>query len=263
MRYLLTYDFMESLRVTNQWMGSSARAMCSYPQLGLFANPMIQMTAAWGEVTERTFARMVAKPDWGIYSIPADDGRDHTVSIETVVPRPFGDLIRFNVQGRAPTGRKVLLVAPHVRPLRDAPALHGAQPAARLRRLHHRLAQRARHSRQRGQVRYRGLHPLPRRFPARDGARHPCHRRLPARAAGAGRHRLPGRGRPRRPAAHPDADRRSDRPRRRRHRRHRFRTPRHDGPAREVTSCSASASNTRARAAWSIPACSSCRPSWR
>jgi poly(3-hydroxybutyrate) depolymerase len=35
MRYLLTYDFMESLRVTNQWMGSSARAMCSYPQLGL------------------------------------------------------------------------------------------------------------------------------------------------------------------------------------------------------------------------------------
>jgi poly(3-hydroxybutyrate) depolymerase len=27
-------------------------------------------------------------------------------------PRPFGDLIRFNVQGRAPTGRKVLLVAP-------------------------------------------------------------------------------------------------------------------------------------------------------
>jgi poly(3-hydroxybutyrate) depolymerase len=112
MRYLLTYDFFESLRVTNQWMGSSARAICSYPQLGLFANPMIQMTAAWGEVTERTFARMVAKPDWGIYSIPADDGRDHTVSIETVVPRPFGDLIRFNVQGRAPTGRKVLLVAP-------------------------------------------------------------------------------------------------------------------------------------------------------
>jgi poly(3-hydroxybutyrate) depolymerase len=55
---------------------------------------------------------MVAKPDWGIYSIPADDGRDHTVSIETVVPRPFGDLIRFTVQGRAPTGRKVLLVAP-------------------------------------------------------------------------------------------------------------------------------------------------------
>ncbi len=112
MRYQLTYDFMESMRVTNQWLGSTARAACSYPQLGLFANPMIQLTAAWGEVTERSFARMVTKPDWGIYSIPADDGRDHIVSIEHVVERPFGDLIRFDVAGRAPTGRKVLLVAP-------------------------------------------------------------------------------------------------------------------------------------------------------
>ncbi len=112
MRYMLTYDLMESMRVTNQWMGASARAMCSYPAFGLVANPMIQMTAAWGEVTERSFARMVAKPDWHIDSVPGDDGRDHMVAIETVVERPFGDLIRFDVQGRAPTGRKVLLVAP-------------------------------------------------------------------------------------------------------------------------------------------------------
>ena len=112
MRYMLTYDIMESMRVTNQWMGSTARAMCSYPQLGLFANPCIKMTAAWGEVAERSFARMAIKPDWGIHSIPADDGRDHTVTVEPVRELPFGDLIRFNVHGRAPTGRKVLLVAP-------------------------------------------------------------------------------------------------------------------------------------------------------
>ncbi|MEM7722125.1 MAG: polyhydroxyalkanoate depolymerase, partial [Pseudomonadota bacterium] len=112
MRYMLTYDFMESIRVTNQWLGSTARAMCTYPQFGLVANPAIQITAAWGEVTERSFARMVAKPDWGIYSIPATDGRDHPVTTEVVVARPFGDLIRFAVQDRAPTGRKVLLVAP-------------------------------------------------------------------------------------------------------------------------------------------------------
>lgn len=112
MRYLLTYDLMESMRVTNQWLGSTARAACSYPQFGLSANPMIQLTAAWGEVTERSFARMAAKPSWGINSIPGTDGRDHTVSVETVVERPFGDLIRFVVQGRAETGRKVLLVAP-------------------------------------------------------------------------------------------------------------------------------------------------------
>ncbi|MBF9035541.1 polyhydroxyalkanoate depolymerase [Rhodobacterales bacterium HKCCE2091] len=112
MRYLLTYDLFETMRVTNQWLGSTARAMCSYPQLGIVANPAIQITAAWGEVMERSFARMVAKPSWGIASIPGIDGRDHTVSVETVVERPFGDLIRFNVQGRPPTGRKVLLVAP-------------------------------------------------------------------------------------------------------------------------------------------------------
>lgn len=112
MRQLFTYDLMESMRVTNQWMGASARAMCSYPQLGLVANPLIQMTAAWGEVAERSFARMAVKPDWGINSFPGEDGRDHVVSIEHVVERPFGDLIRFDVQGRAPTGRKVLLVAP-------------------------------------------------------------------------------------------------------------------------------------------------------
>jgi poly(3-hydroxybutyrate) depolymerase len=109
---MLTYDLIESMRVTNQWMGASARAVCSYPALGLVANPLIQMTAAWGEVTERSFARMVVKPDWYIESVPGEDGRDHVVSIETVVERPFGDLIRFEVQGRAPTGRKVLLVAP-------------------------------------------------------------------------------------------------------------------------------------------------------
>jgi poly(3-hydroxybutyrate) depolymerase len=113
MKYLIKYDLIESMRITNQLMGSSVRAMFSYPQLGLVANPMFQMAAAWGEVTERSFARMVVKPDWNIQSIPSsDDGRDHVVEIETVLKRPFGDLIRFKVAGREPTGRKVLLVAP-------------------------------------------------------------------------------------------------------------------------------------------------------
>ncbi|MEJ6392314.1 polyhydroxyalkanoate depolymerase [Gymnodinialimonas sp. 2305UL16-5] len=112
MRYMLTYDLMESIRVTNQWLGASTRAMCSYPALGLVANPMFQMAAAWGEVTERSFSRMVARPDWEIASVPGEDGRDHLVSVDTIVERPFGDLIRFKVQDRAPTGRNVLLVAP-------------------------------------------------------------------------------------------------------------------------------------------------------
>jgi poly(3-hydroxybutyrate) depolymerase len=73
---------------------------------------MFKMMAAWGEVTERSFARMVAKPDWNIYTVVAEDGRDHIVDIETVVERPFGDLIHFNVRGREPKKRRVLLVAP-------------------------------------------------------------------------------------------------------------------------------------------------------
>ncbi len=31
MRYMVTYDLMETIRNTNQWMGASALAMASYP----------------------------------------------------------------------------------------------------------------------------------------------------------------------------------------------------------------------------------------
>ncbi len=112
MRYLLMYDWMESVRNTNQWLGASALALGSYPQLGLVPHPFFKTLAAWGEVTERSFARMVAKPDWNINSVVAEDGRDHVVNIETVVRRPFGDLIRFHVLGRPDKKRRVLLVAP-------------------------------------------------------------------------------------------------------------------------------------------------------
>ena len=112
MRYMLTYDLMETIRNTNQWMGATAQSMASYPVWGIVPHPGFKMMAAWGEVTERSFARMVAKPDWGIDTIVAEDGRDHLISIETEVERPFGDLIRFRVQGRPDKPRRILLVAP-------------------------------------------------------------------------------------------------------------------------------------------------------
>ena len=68
--------------------------------------------SAWGEVAERSFSRMVAKPDWGIDAVVADDGRDHIVSVEVEIERPFGDLIRFHVQGREDKARRILLIAP-------------------------------------------------------------------------------------------------------------------------------------------------------
>ncbi len=112
MRYMATYDLMETARNTNQWLGATALAFGSYPITGLFPNPMFQLLAAWGEVTERTFARMVAKPDWGIRTFTDTDGKDHLVRIDTLVDKPFGSLIHFNVPGRRKRSRKVMLVAP-------------------------------------------------------------------------------------------------------------------------------------------------------
>ena len=112
MKYMATYDLMETMRNTNEWMGASARAMASYPAFALSMNPMLQITAAWGEVAERSFRRMVAKPDWGIRSIPGPDGQDHLVDVTPVIDKPFGSLVHFAVRRRAPMARKILLVAP-------------------------------------------------------------------------------------------------------------------------------------------------------
>lgn len=112
MRYMATYDLMETMRNTNQWLGASALSVASYPVFSMVPNPALQWMAAWGEVTERTFQRMVVKPDWGIRTFTCDDGKDHLVNVETVVPGDFGDLLHFKVTGRAPKPRKVMLVAP-------------------------------------------------------------------------------------------------------------------------------------------------------
>ncbi len=112
MRYLATYDVMETVRNTNQWLGATAKAIGDSPAVALTPNPFFNWLSAWGEVTERSFARMVAKPDWGIYSVVGEDGRDHVVSVEKLVERPFGDLVHFHVQGRKPKDRRIFLVAP-------------------------------------------------------------------------------------------------------------------------------------------------------
>lgn len=112
MKYMTTYDLMESARNTNEWLGATARAFASYPAFALSMNPVLPLMAAWGEVTERSFARMVAKPDWGIRSIVGPDGQDHLVDIKPVVEKPFGNLVQFFVRRRPPMARKIMLVAP-------------------------------------------------------------------------------------------------------------------------------------------------------
>ncbi|WP_149140327.1 polyhydroxyalkanoate depolymerase [Gemmobacter caeruleus] len=112
MKYMATYDVMETARNTNEWLGATARAMASYPVFALAANPIFQLTAAWGEVTERTFSRMVTKPDWGIRSIVGPDGTDHLVDIKPVVEKDFGNLIHFSVRRREKMARQILVVTP-------------------------------------------------------------------------------------------------------------------------------------------------------
>ena len=112
MRYMLTYDLMETVRNTNQWLGATASAFASYPQFSMIPNPAFNWMAAWGEVTERTFQRMIVKPDWGVRTFTCEDGKDHLVDVTSVLERPFGDLVHFRVNGRKEQPRKVLLVAP-------------------------------------------------------------------------------------------------------------------------------------------------------
>lgn len=112
MKYMMTYDMMEGIRNTNEWLGATARAYASYPIMSWGANPAMDWLEAWGKVTERTFARMVAKPDWNIPVQTNIDGTDMVVTTETVVERPFGDLIRFRVGNRPDRTRQILLVAP-------------------------------------------------------------------------------------------------------------------------------------------------------
>ena len=110
-RTFATYDLFETARAGGEWMGATAKAFWSNPVFGLSPSPVPATFAAWGQVTERAFARMIAKPDWGIESV-VTAGREYVVRVEKVLERPFGDLIRFRVDRKTPPNRRVLLVAP-------------------------------------------------------------------------------------------------------------------------------------------------------
>ena len=112
MRFMAGYDFMETMRNTNQWVGTTVQAFASNPAFSISPNPAMNWVAAWGEVTERCYKRMMTKPDWGIDSFTCEDGRDHIVEIDPLIKGPFCDLIHFTVVGRAKKKRKVLLIAP-------------------------------------------------------------------------------------------------------------------------------------------------------
>ena len=106
-----SYDFTESLRLGNQWLGATAKTFWSNPVFCLNYSPLPSVLAAWGEVTERASGRLAVTPDWNINAV-VSAGREYSVNIRTVQSKPFGDLIHFEVMRETPATRRVLLVAP-------------------------------------------------------------------------------------------------------------------------------------------------------
>ena len=105
------YDTIESIRLTNEWVGATAKDFWSCPVFSFDINPLPAIFAAWGKVTERSFSRITAKPDWGISSV-VSDCREYNVAIEVCQDLPFCNLVEFKVQGRPAHFPKVLLIAP-------------------------------------------------------------------------------------------------------------------------------------------------------
>ena len=111
MKTMATYDLMESAKLSNELIGATARTFWSYPVFGLAPSPVPASFAAWGRVTERSFSRLDQKPDWGI-DFTTTDGQEYFVETTPAMVKPFCELTEFRVKGRAPSQRKVLLIAP-------------------------------------------------------------------------------------------------------------------------------------------------------
>lgn len=105
------YDYCESMRQGGAWMGATAKAFWGNPAFSTTLNPYPSLFAAWGEVTERAFTRVAAKPDWGIESVVSKD-RDYVVTEKVELDLPFCRLLHFTADRGRPVTRRVLLVAP-------------------------------------------------------------------------------------------------------------------------------------------------------
>ncbi len=45
MRFMMTYDLMETARNANQWLGATAQSFASYPAFSMMPNPAISWMA--------------------------------------------------------------------------------------------------------------------------------------------------------------------------------------------------------------------------
>ena len=108
---MTAYDFSESMRLNNVWLGATAKTFWRQPVFAMFPNSFPSYFAGWGEVTERTFEQISTTPDWGIESVVSGD-RDYAVSKQIVLDLPFCNLVHFAADRDRPVKRRVLLLAP-------------------------------------------------------------------------------------------------------------------------------------------------------
>ena len=110
MRHMASYDIMETVRNTNQWMGATAK-VSPLSRIRNGSKPVCAMDGSMGR-SDRTVVRTHGcQARLGINSFTCQDGRDHVVNVKTVIERPFGDLIHLKLPS-ATAPRKVMLVAP-------------------------------------------------------------------------------------------------------------------------------------------------------
>lgn len=103
------YEMTENHRSFMEFSAATARILFASPSLRSIEP--FRSVAAWGEVSERAYSALSHRPEWSLD--PVLDGTTAcVVKPEIVVKRPFGNLVRFKVDGRKEKDIKILLVAP-------------------------------------------------------------------------------------------------------------------------------------------------------
>ena len=111
MRSHYAYDGAESIRLAYEWIGASAKTFWSFPYFGFSSSFIPKTFSSWGKVVERTFSRIVEKPDWNINSIVSNH-TEYLVTEDVLLEKPFGKLLHFRVIDRTRLPLKVLIIAP-------------------------------------------------------------------------------------------------------------------------------------------------------
>ena len=106
-----TYDFFETSRQYNEWIGSSLKTFWGNPIFGLNPSPIPQVMFTYGKLTEHYLSRVTSKPDWGINSFVAN-GNEYSVSKKVILKKPFCELIKFETNRKKANIKKVLIIAP-------------------------------------------------------------------------------------------------------------------------------------------------------